>query len=388
MLFRSMKTALVGGAILAGVGANASGLKAPFGDTQRVPAYGYAAFGSEWKFQPFAFTRHPVGANDVLIEIVYSGICHSDLHSVNGDWHPRDNTPMVPGHEIAGRVVQVGKNVSKFKVGDLAGVGCMVNSCGECEACKRSEEQFCQNGKTVFTYHSSDVFHNGELTYGGYSNNIVVSEKFAIKIPQNADLAKVAPLLCAGITTYSPIKFTNVKKGDKVAVAGFGGLGSLAVKYAVKLGAEVSVFDISEEKRELALKMGAKRFVNVNSASEFSTISNEFRVIIRTIPYEYDVNAYVKMLQLDGEMVILGLPANKDKIKIDGNNLAWNFRKKVYSSLIGGIKQTQEMVDYSVTNGIYPDVEIIPIQKLDEAYQNVAKGKVHFRYVIDMKSLG
>ena len=364
------------------VGSNEAVAQAKSG--ARIQSKGYAAFGKDFKFKPYSFTRHPLGANDILIEILYAGICHSDLHAVAGD-HATPIYPMIPGHEIAGRVIAVGEKVRKFKIGDYAGIGCMVNSCGECEACKRSEEQFCLNAKTVFTYNSKDVFHGNENTYGGYSNNYVVSEKFAIKVPKSAQIEKVAPLLCAGITTYSPIMFSKVKKGQKVAVAGVGGLGHLAVKYMVALGAEVTGFDIVD-KREAVLGLGAKRFVNVNS-KEFSTITNEFDFIISTIPYHYDINAYQKMLKLGGEMAIVGLPSHKDNPSFDANTMIWSFRRKVYSSLIGGIKETQEMLDFSVKNNIYPDIELIPITQLDSAYQKVAQGKANFRFVIDMKSL-
>ncbi|NDJ27120.1 NAD(P)-dependent alcohol dehydrogenase [Campylobacter sp. MIT 12-8780] len=350
----------------------------------RIESKGFAASSKEWKFKPFSFSRHPIGANDILIDILYAGICHSDLHAVNGDFKAT-TYPIVPGHEIAGRVVAVGSKVSKFKVGDLAGIGCMVNSCGECEACKRSEEQFCINAKTVFTYDSKDVFHGGENTYGGYANNYVVSEKFALKIPNHAELEKVAPLLCAGITTYSPIRYSKVKKGDKVAVAGVGGLGHMALQYMVALGAEVTAFDRVASKKDAVLALGAKRFVDVNNKAEFESIKNEFDFIISTIPYHYDINAYQAMLKLHGEMAIVGLPANKDNPSFNANAFIWNFRRKIYSSLIGGIKETQEMLDYSVKNKIYPKVELITADKLDEAYQKVARGEADFRIVIDMK---
>lgn len=359
--------------------------KIPFKAGERIPARGYAAFSKEWKFKPFNFTRHPLGRNDVLIEIMYAGICHSDLHTVSGDHHPA-TYPIVPGHEIMGRVVAVGDKVSKFEVGDYAGVGCMVNSCGECDACKASKEQYCTNAKTVFTYNSKDVFHNNENTYGGYSNNIVLSEKFAIKVPKNAEIEKVAPLLCAGITTYSPIMFSKVAKGQKVAVAGVGGLGHMALQYMVKLGAEVTCFDIVD-KEESCKALGAKEFVNVKSA-RFKEFNNTFDFIISTIPYEYDINTYRAMLKFGGEMAIVGLPSNKDAPKLDSQTLIWQFQnKKLYSSLIGGIKETQEMLDFSVKNGIYPKVEIISITDLDSAYKKVAAGKADFRIVIDMKTL-
>ena len=349
-----------------------------------VHSKGYALSSKDGKFTPYEFKRHAVGDNDVLIDILYAGICHSDLHHAWEDWR-KETYPMVPGHEIAGRVVQIGKNVTKFKVGDYAGVGCMVNSCGECEHCEKGEEQYCN--KRVLTYASKDIFHNNELTQGGYSNNIVVSENFAIEIPGNAQIEKVAPLFCAGITTYSPIKFTHVKKGDKVAVAGFGGLGHMALQYAVALGAEVTVFDITEEKRQDALDMGAVKYVNVNNPEELKGLDDSFRVIISTIPAKYDPAMYIRMLRIDGEMVVLGLPSKENTPSVDISTLIWSARRKIYGSQIGGIRETQEMLDYSVANNIYPQVEVISIQKVDEAYEKVLAGGVKYRYVIDMSSL-
>lgn len=352
---------------------------------ERIPAKGFAVFSKDGNFRPFEFSRHPVGGNDILIEIMYSGVCHSDIHHAYQDWR-EETYPLVPGHEIAGRVVKAGKNVTKFKVGDFAGVGCLINSCGECGHCKAGEEQYCEKAR-VLTYGQKDVFHDNEMTYGGYSNNMVVSEKFALKIPRNAQMDKVAPLLCAGITTYSPIKHTRIKKGDTVGIAGFGGLGHMAVQYAVKLGAEVTVFDITEDKRADALKMGATRYVNVNNPKELEGLADEFRVIISTIPAGYEPAMYVRMLKIDGEFAILGLPSFKDMPAIDIGTLIFKGRRKVFGSQIGGIRETQEMLDYSIANNIYPQVEIIPIQKLDEAYRNVIHGKVKFRYVIDMSTL-
>lgn len=355
-------------------------------DAAGVSSKGFAIHAKDSKLQPHKFSRHALGDNDILIEIQYSGICHSDLHQARSDWG-ESLYPMVPGHEIAGIVTKVGKNVTKFKVGDKAGVGCMVNSCGDCEYCKRGEEQYCSRGKTVYTYNSRDVFHGGEIAQGGYSNNIVVSEKFAVKIPANADMKRVAPLLCAGITTYSPLMYTHVGKGDQVAVAGFGGLGHMALQYAVALGADVTVFDVSEEKRSDALKMGAKKFVNVNNPEELKGMDNSFRVIISLIPAKYDVGMYLKMLKVDGEMVICGLPAVKDAPSVHPTLMPP--RRKLYSWLIGGIPETQEMLDYSVGNNIYPQVEVIEADadKIAEAWRKMVDGKVKFRYVIDMKTM-
>ncbi len=359
-----------------------------FAQSGRIASKGLAVDSATGKFHKYEFTRHSLGDNDVLVEILYSGICHSDLHQVHGDWVP-GSYPMVPGHEIAGRVVAVGKNVTKFKVGDLAGVGTMVNSCGECGHCKGGEEMFCDERKTVYTYNSRDVFHDNETTMGGYSNNIVVDEHFVVKIPQGADLKRIAPLLCAGITTYSPIRFSNVKKGDHVGVAGFGGLGHIAVKYAVSLGAEVTVFDISEQKREDALRMGAVRYVNVNNPEELKGLNNTQDFIISTIPAHYEPLMYLSMLKKNGELAIVGLPANKDSPSISIGILPYMANRKIYGSLIGGIKETQEMVDYSVAHNIYPEVEVIPADgaAVDEAYRKVAAGEVKFRYVIDMSTL-
>lgn len=354
----------------------------------RIPSKGFAVFSENGVFEPYEFTRHEVGSNDILIDILYSGICHSDIHSAKSDWGT-PNYPIVPGHEIVGIVTQVGENVTKFKVGDYAGVGCMVNSCGECENCLNNQEQYCLNS-FVGTYDNPDRFHDNEITRGGYSDNIVVYDKFAVKIPDNADIKKVAPLLCAGVTTYSPIKVMNVSKGDKIGIAGFGGLGHLAVKYAVNLGAEVTVFDITEEKREDALNMGAFKYVNVNNTNELTNLNNTLDYIISTIPANYDISMYMNMLKRGGEMAILGIPAIENMPSINvGTLILGNGSRKLFGSLIGGMKETQEALDYSVANNIYPDVEIInaDAQAITEAYNKVINGEVKFRYVIDMKTM-
>lgn len=358
-----------------------------FAQENRIPSKGLATFSKDIHFQPYEFTRHELGDNDILIDIMYAGICHSDIHSANGDWGEA-KYPFIGGHEIAGVVSAVGKNVSKFKVGDYAGIGCIINSCGHCDPCENHTEQFCEKGM-IGTYGSTDYLHNDETTQGGYSNNYVVSENYAIRIPQNADMKKVAPLLCAGITTYSPIHFSNVKKGDKVAVAGFGGLGSMAVQYLVNLGANVTIFDITEDKRVDALKFGAVRYINVNNPNELKGLANSFSFIISTIPTEYDPVMYVSMLKMGGEMAIVGLPSFERTPQIPTSSLVFAAHRKVYGSLIGGIKETQEMLDYSVANNIYPEVEIIKAEgkAIDEAYQKVIDGKVKFRYVIDMHTL-
>lgn len=349
-----------------------------------VHAKGFASMNKEGVITPYEFERKAVGDNDVLIEILYSGICHSDIHQSRDEWGG-SIFPMVPGHEIAGRVVEIGKHVTKFKVGDLAGVGCMVNSCGVCDRCKAGEEQYCENNKTVYTYNSRDF--DGDPTMGGYSNNIIVTADFALKIPQGADLARIAPLLCAGATTYSPLKFTHVSKGDRIAVAGFGGLGHLALQYAVSFGAEVTVFDVSEEKRADAMRLGAARYVNVNNPEELKGLENSFRVIVSTIPASFNVEQYVRMLKVDGEMVLIGMPAADQIPSVNTGALAG--RRKIYGTLIAGIPETQEMLDYSIAHNIYPEIELLDADAdaINHAYQNVIDGKVKFRYVIDMNTL-
>ena len=349
-------------------------------DNGRICSKGYAMLGKDTKFTPFEFTRHAIGDNDILIKILYAGICHSDIHTAKGEWGATVY-PCVPGHEIAGEVIAVGKNVNKFKVGDYAGVGCMINSCGECEACKRSQEQFCENGKTIYTYNSKDIFHNNEITYGGYSNNIVVSEKFAVCVPKDAPLEKVAPLLCAGITTYSPLKFSKIKEGSLVAIAGFGGLGMMAVKYAIKMGAKVSVFARNENKKNDALAMGVSSFY---TSTDKDAVKERFDLIISTIPTPYDPSVYLDLIKFGGEMAIVGLPPVEYKIGIKINDLIHKAGKRVYGSLIGGIAETQEMLDFSLKNKIYPETELIAPQEIDKAYENLTSGKAKFRYVIDM----
>ncbi|EAL8903015.1 NAD(P)-dependent alcohol dehydrogenase [Campylobacter upsaliensis] len=349
----------------------------------RVQSKGFAMLSKDAKFTPFDFTRHALGEKDILIKILYAGICHSDIHTARSEWGEA-TYPCVPGHEIAGEVVAVGAKVSQFKVGDYAGVGCMVNSCGECEVCKQSQEQFCQRGQTVFTYNSKDIFHGGENTYGGYSNNIVVSENFAIKVPKNAPLEKVAPLLCAGITTYSPLKFSKVKEGFKVGVAGFGGLGMMAVKYALKMGASVSVFARNEKKKEEALKMGVSGFY---TSTNMADIAERFDLIISTIPTFYDVSAYLDLLKFGGEFAIVGLPPHDTMPSLSVKDLVYKAGKKVYGSLIGGIKETQEMMDFSLKHEIYPETELIKPSQIDEAYEKLTNGTAKFRYVIDMREL-
>ena len=357
-----------------------------YAQTDSIPTHGFAAFDESGVFHPYEFNRHAVGDDEIQIEILYSGICHSDLHNVHGDWR-KEEYPMVPGHEIAGRVVAVGKDVTKFKVGDYAGIGCIINSCHVCDYCLNGQEHYCS--ESVSTYHDHDPYHDNEPTQGGYSDNIVVSQDYAIAIPSNADMEKVAPLLCAGITTYSPIKYAGVKSGDKVGVAGFGGLGNMAVKYLKALGADVTVFDISEDKSEAAKEMGASRYVNVNDSAAMASIANEFDFIISTIPSAYDPMTYMKMLKWNGQMCIVGIPSAKDMPQLSMRSFIGMANRRLFGSRIGSIGETQEMMDYSVAHGIYPDVEVIKADAdlITDAYEKVKNGEVKFRYVIDMSTL-
>ncbi|MGQ2623705.1 NAD(P)-dependent alcohol dehydrogenase [Campylobacter coli] len=350
-------------------------------ENNRIASKGYAMLSKDAKFTPFEFTRHAVGDNDILIKILYAGICHSDIHTARSEWGEAVY-PCVPGHEIAGEVIAVGKNVSKFKVGDYAGVGSMVNSCGECEACKKSQEQFCEKGQTIYTCNSCDIFHDNENTYGGYSNNIVVSEKFAVCVPKDAPMEKVAPLLCAGIATYSPLKFSNIKAGSSVAVAGFGGVGMMAVKYAVKMGAKVSVFARNENKKADALAMGVSSFY---TSTDKNAVKERFDLIISTIPTPYNPAVYLDLLKFGGEMAIVGLPPHEVAPSISVITFVHKAGKKVYGSLIGGIAETQEMLDFSLKHKIYPETELITSKDIDKAYENLTSGKAKFRYVIDMR---
>ncbi|KAA6234095.1 NAD(P)-dependent alcohol dehydrogenase [Campylobacter sp. LR291e] len=345
-------------------------------DSGLIASKGYAMLSKDAKFTPFEFTRHKIGDNDILIKILYAGICHSDIHTAKSEWGEA-NYPCVPGHEIAGEVVAVGKNVSKFKIGDYAGVGCMVNSCKECETCKNDQEQFCE--KTIFTYNSIDIFNDNKNTYGGYSNNIVVNEHFAVSVPKDAPLEKVAPLLCAGITTYSPLKFSKIKEGCKVGVAGFGGLGMMAVKYAVKMGASVSVFARNDNKKDDAKALGVSNlYTNPNQCKE------KFDLIISTIPTNYNPIDYINLLKFGGELSIVGLPPYEVSPKINITDLVYKAGKKVYGSMIGGMKETQEMLDFSLKHKIYPETELIQPNEIDKAWENLLTGKAKFRYVIDM----
>lgn len=348
-----------------------------------MEAKGYAARKAGDKLSEFQFERRELKDDDVLINIKYCGICHSDIHQVNNDWGGA-TYPMVPGHEIVGTVEKVGKNVKKFKEGDRVGVGCMVDSCGECDSCKKGLQQFCEKGAT-FTYASKDNVSGG-VTYGGYSDKIVVTESFVLKIPDNLDFAASAPLLCAGITTYSPLRHWNVKPGQTVGVAGLGGLGHMAVKLARAMGAEVVVMTGTESKEKEAKRLGAHRVIFSKNIEEFRKNRHTMDVIIDTIPAPHDINLYLSLLKVDGSLVLVGLPEKESSHSVFAGSLI-NGRKTLSGSNIGGIEETQEMLDYCGEHNIVSDIELIPMSKVNEAYIRTIKSDVKYRFVIDMKTL-
>jgi uncharacterized zinc-type alcohol dehydrogenase-like protein len=326
--------------------------------------------------------RDPVDT-DVQIEILFCGVCHSDLHTVRNDWAEVFPTvyPCVPGHEIVGRVTKVGSAVSKFKQGDLVGVGCLVDSDGTCPVCKAGLEQFCPN--VTYTYNLPDK-HLGGVTLGGYSDSIVVDQRFVLSIPSNLDLAGAAPLLCAGITTYSPMRHWGVTKGKKVGVVGLGGLGHMGVKFSHAFGAHTVVFTTSESKKEDALRLGADEVIISRNANEMAKHAGSFDFILDTVAAPHDINAYIGQLGLDGNITMVGLPDKPLPLAIFGLVMA---RRSVSGSSIGGIPETQEMLDFCGQHNITSDVEVIPIQKINEAYERMVKSDVKYRFSIDMASL-
>ena len=340
----------------------------------------YAAQNATNPLAPFNFQRRDVGQHDVQIEILYCGVCHSDLHTVRNEWQ-NTTYPCVPGHEIVGRVVKVGAHVKKFKEGDTAGVGCMVDSCRTCANCEEDLEQFCDN--LTFTYNSPDK-HVGGMTFGGYSDSIVVDEAFVLLVPQNLNLAAVAPLLCAGITTYSPLRRHNVTEGQKVGVVGLGGLGHMGVKLAKAFGAHVVVFTTSSNKVEDALRLGADEVVNSKNADEMKKHLNSFHFILDTVSAQHDINAYLLLLKRDGNLTQVGVPA--EPLSLNVGSLIYG-RRSLSGSLIGGIKETQEMLDFCGKHNITSDIELIPIQNINQAYDRLVKSDVKYRFVIDMASL-
>jgi alcohol dehydrogenase (NADP+) len=349
-----------------------------------IASKGYAARDESGKLSPWSFERRPVEDNDVLIEIKFCGICHSDIHQLRGEWGPQ-KYPQVAGHEMTGVIAAVGKNVRKFKVGDQAGVGTMVDSCGICDSCKRGEEQHCDNNATLFTYGYSDKTSPTGITQGGYANNIVVKEQFAISIPETIKLQDAASLLCAGITTYSPLVRRSIKKGHKVGVAGIGGLGHLAVKLAKSKGAEVYAFTTTESKLKDILTFGAKEAVLVDSLDKLSPYNKSLDYMISTIPVNYDVGAYASLVKPYGSYTQVGMPV-KGEVTI--NNFAFNRNRVNYNtSLVGGISLTQDLVDYCAENKIYPQIEVIKANEVNEVWRKVVNKEARYRYVIDTATI-
>lgn len=342
---------------------------------------GYAAHQAHGHLERFSFERREIGADDVGIDILYCGICHSDLHQVNNDWKGA-NYPMVPGHEIIGRVNSVGKDVHRFSVGDLVGVGCMVDSCRHCGSCKAHEEQFCEKGGT-FTYNSEDKKYGG-LTYGGYSKYIVVTQDFVLKIDESLDPAAAAPLLCAGITTYSPLKKAGIGKGSKVGVVGLGGLGHMAVKLAHAMGALVTVFTTSPKKAMAAKELGANDVVISTDEMAMKALENQYDFILDTVSAKHEINSYLVALKHDGTFTQVGLPSEPISVSMTPMILK---RLNLSGSLIGGIKETQEVLDFCARHKITSDIELIKINEINEAYSRLIKGDVTYRFVIDMSSL-
>lgn len=346
-----------------------------------ISSKGYATHNATEPLAPFSFERRDPGPNDVVVDILYCGICHTDIHQARNDWGG-SVYPMVPGHEIVGRVARVGSAVTKFKEGDLAGIGCMVDSCRTCVNCRDGEEQFCVKGST-FTYNSPEK-QTGKSTFGGYSNNIVVDEAFVLKISPKLDLAATAPLLCAGITTYSPLRHWKVGPGQKVGVVGLGGLGHMALKFARSFGAHVVQFTTSESKKADALRLGAHEVVLSKDEAAMKAQAGSFDFILDTVSANHDVNPLLALLKRDGHLVLVGVPT--EPMSLPAISLIFG-RKSLAGSLIGGIRETQEMLDYCAEHGIVSDIEKIPISAVNEAFERTIKADVKYRFVIDMASL-
>jgi alcohol dehydrogenase (NADP+) len=347
-------------------------------------AKAYAAQSPTSNMAAINIRRRTPKPKDVQIEILYCGICHTDLHFVRNEFANIMPTiyPCVPGHEIVGRVAKIGTAVTKFKEGDLAAVGCMVDSDRTCEACREGEEQFCAS-QPIFTYNGPDQ-HLGGVTYGGYSESVVVDEDFVLRVPKNLDLAATAPLLCAGITTYSPLRHANVRAGLKVGIVGLGGLGHMGVKLATALGAHVVVFTTSPQKTADAVRLGAHDVVNSRSDAEMQKHVNTFDYILDTVPAKHDINAYINLLKRDGMLNFVGVPSEPVPLAIPGLLFG---RKKIGGSLIGGIRETQEMLDFCGEHNVTADVEIIEVQQINQAYERLLKNDVKYRFVIDLASL-
>ena len=342
----------------------------------------YAALDSGSPLAPFTIERREPRAGEVLIDIRYCGVCHSDVHQARGEWGGNGLFPMVPGHEIVGHVAAVGEGVERFKIGDAVGVGCFVDSCRSCPQCLAGEEQYCDQGMTG-TYNARER-DTGVPTQGGYSTRITVNQDYVLRIPDALPLDRAAPLLCAGITTWSPLRDYGVKAGDRVAVVGLGGLGHMAVKLAAAMGAEVTVLSTSESKREAALALGANEFAVTRDPATFKQLANRFDLVIDTVSGQHDYNAYLSLLKFDGTMVLLGIPV--DAVPVAAGALIMR-RRKLAGSLIGGIRETQAMLDFCAEHGVASDIELIDIADINEAYERMIRGDVRYRFVIDIASL-
>jgi len=340
----------------------------------------YAAFDATSPLRPYAFQRREPGPHDVQIDILFCGICHSDVHQARNEWGG-SAYPMVPGHEIVGQVARVGAAVKSFRAGERVGVGCLVNSCGACVACKRGDEQYCSGGP-VFTYNSPD--RDGSRTQGGYSTSVVVDEKFVLRVPESLSPAAAAPLLCAGITTYSPLRKWKVGKGHRVAVVGLGGLGHMGVKLGAALGAEVTLISTSPKKKADAERLGATGFLLSSDAQAMSAASGKFDFILDTVSAEHDINALLSTVALDGTMVLLGVPPTPPSIAAFA---LIDKRRSLAGSLIGGIRETQEMLDFCAAHKLGSDVEVIAAHQVNEAYERMLRSDVKYRFVIDISSL-
>ena len=355
--------------------------------TFEAPAYearSFAAKSPTSGLAPFSIPRRNLQPDDVQIAIQYCGVCHSDLHQARDEWHNIMPTvyPCVPGHEIVGQVVKTGRDVKKFKEGDIVGVGCMVNSCGTCENCVEGDEQYCSNALTL-TYNSEDQILGG-VTYGGYSESIIVRDAFVLRISDKLDLAGAAPLLCAGITTYSPMRHWDVSKGQKIGVVGLGGLGHMGVKFAKAFGAHVVLFTTSPKKTADAQRLGVDEVVISTDPAQMQKHANSFHFILNTVSALHDLNPYLETLRLDGTMTLVGVPDVPSPINTP--NLLFR-RRRLAGSIIGGIRETQEMLDFCAENGITSDIELIKIQDINQAYDRLLKSDVKYRFVIDMASL-
>jgi uncharacterized zinc-type alcohol dehydrogenase-like protein len=351
-----------------------------------MQSLGYAAHDATSPLAPFSFDRRAPGPRDVAIEIQYCGVCHSDLHTVRSEWSDWNRTiyPVVPGHEIVGRVVQVGEQVKGFREGELAAVGCLVDSCGVCAECRAGLEQFCENGFTG-TYNSSDK-HTGTVTYGGYSNRIVVDERFVLRLSDKLHPAGAAPLLCAGITTYSPLRHWNVGPGSRVGIVGLGGLGHMGLQFAHALGAHVVLFTTSPGKTADARRLGADEVVVSRNPDEMRKHANGLDFILDTLAVPHDLDAYLSLLKRDGTLCLVGAP-DRPHPATSFTSLLFK-RRRVAGSIIGGIRETQEMLDFCAEHGIVSQVEVIPIQQINQAYDRMMKSDVKYRFVIDMATLG